>query len=136
MQREICTSLVALLLTGCYNSAQEYEDLVRRSQVIEAHVSTKYCSNHGQVNYAFELNGRRHAATVPMGMLSCESARIGDPIKVFYDPEHPETNTPLLPTEALSREKGFYVPPWLIFILALPACLAIQYAQARRKKSQ
>jgi hypothetical protein len=54
-------------------------------------------------------------------------------LKVFYDPEHPEVNTPLEPDKAYDRERGFYIPIWLVFILALPAYLLAEFFKARRK---
>lgn len=116
----VSTFASVLLLGGCYNAASEYEALIRNAETIEAHISSKNCRNHAAVAYKFTLDGKSHHGSVPWGLVSCESAQIGDPLKVYYDPQHPEVHTPLTPADAYRMAKGYYFPDWAFALLVIP----------------
>lgn len=122
-----------LLLTGCYNTASEYEALIRNAKIIEAHISSKNCRNHGAVVYKFTLEGKNHYGYVPWGLVSCESVHVGDLLEVYYDPQRPEVHTPLNPAEAYRREKGYYFPLWALFVLGVHLILLINFMSNQKQ---
>ncbi len=114
----------SLLLTGCYNDAHEYRRLVESNASIAGTVAYVDCSSHGLVIYSFIAKDGEHRAKAPPGMLSCTTARRGDPVTVFYDPARPQVNTLLPPQKAYDRARGWFVPE-PVFVVGMPLLLIV-----------
>jgi hypothetical protein len=108
-----------LQIAGCYNSASNYERLVLSHAEAFGRISHIDCANHGAVYYSFEVNGKILNARAPRDFIVCATAKIGDPLIVFYDPQNPSVNSLLQPDDAYRNEKGWYVPEWLWPILGV-----------------
>ena len=107
----LAVGLAALLaLAGCYNAAGPYRALVADNVTTTGKVSYVACNDHGAVYYAFNAGGREYRARAPTGVPSCETAKLGDPVIVYYRPSDPATNTLLPPAKAYEQERGWTVP--------------------------
>jgi hypothetical protein len=130
--------LLASLLGGCYNEAAEFRKLVQSSEVANATVVYVDCSNHGAVYYSLSVAGREFRAKAANGELNCGALKRGDVVKVYYDPQRPQVNTVLRPTEAYERARGWYLPEWLFIMVPLFGLVAFPVMQAiyaERRKS-
>jgi hypothetical protein len=106
----LATGLAALLaLAGCYNAAEPYRALVADNVTTTGQVSHVACNDHGAVYYAFNAGGREYRARAPAGVPTCETAKPGDPVVVYYRPSDPATNTLLHPAKAYDQERGWTV---------------------------
>jgi hypothetical protein len=130
---------LCLVLSGCYNHATNFEQLVRTPTSTEGRVVYVDCASHGLVIYEFNVGV--HAYRAKTKAISCGGAKLSDLVTVFYDASHPETNTLLEPAVAYERARGWYIPEWmwnLLFpSLAMAACLLYYLlVHERRKRPQ
>ena len=107
----LAVGLAALFaLAGCHDAAEPYRALVADNVTTTGKVSYLACDDHGAVYYAFNAGGREYRARAPTGVPDCETARLGDPVIVYYRPSDPATNTLLRPAQAYAQERGWTVP--------------------------
>ena len=107
----LATGLAALLaLAGCYNAAEPYRALVADNVTTTGKVSYVACDDHGAVFYAFNAGGREYRARAPAGVPNCETAKVGDPVVVYFRPLDPTTNTLLDPAKAYEQKHGWTLP--------------------------
>jgi hypothetical protein len=65
------------------------------------HVTRLDCSNHGHVDYSFEVDGALHGAGNHfIDGINCREVRIGQPVAIYYAKGAPENNYALYPVEA------------------------------------
>jgi hypothetical protein len=146
-----CATAIAIagfcsVLPGCYSKATDFQQLARMPASTEGRVVYVDCASHGLLVYEFNLGGRAYRAKTTA--ISCGSAKLGDQVMVFYDANHPDTNTllqpaacSLQPAVAYERARGWYIPEWmwnLLFpCLGMAACLLYYLlVHERRKQSQ
>ena len=133
-----CASIIItclLWLTGCYNRATEYQELIATHDKIVAHVSAVQCSNHHAFWYKFEYQGKVHSGRVPPGQQSCASARIGDPILVYFNPRDASVHTTWPPELAYDMARGFYFSEWSYFLLLIPFSFLGIFLRSKYRKS-
>ena len=139
-----CATAIAIagvcsVLPGCYSKATDFQQLARMPASTGGRVVYVDCASHGLVVYEFNLGSRAYRAKTTA--ISCGSAKLGDQVTVFYDANHPDTNTLLQPAVAYERARGWYIPEWtwnLLFpSLGMAACLLYYLlVHERRKQSQ
>lgn len=108
--RLACCPAAALALAGCHDAAEPYRALVADNATTTARVSYVACEDHGAVFYAFSAGGREYRARAPSGVPRCETARVGDPVVVYFRPSDPATNTLLDPAKAYEQKRGWTDP--------------------------
>ena len=89
-------------LTGCDDAPDPWRELVADHVTTTGHVIRVDCDD---VRYAFQAGTRTHAAQDSDGVLDCRTARIGDPVLVYYAPQDPDRSTLLPPAEAWARAR-------------------------------
>ena len=108
----------AIFLNACYKEATPYKELIARHATIQGKIHSKYCNNHGQTFYDFELEGKVYlGSSGSVGQVACEKLKIGSPVTVYYNPDNPSVHTLLIPQEAYEREHGFDIPIWLFILI-------------------
>ncbi len=120
-------------LTGCDEAADPWRELVADHVTTTARVSRVDCDD---VRYAFQSGARTYAAQDSDGVLDCRTARIGDPVLVYYAPQDPDRNTLLPPAEASARARHRTLAgdAWLALVgaAAVVLSLAAKLRAARR----
>jgi Protein of unknown function (DUF3592) len=111
-------------LTGCDDAADPWRELVADHVTTTGRVSRVDC---GDVRYAFQAGTRTYAAQDSDGVLDCRSARIGDPVLVYYAPQDPDRNTLLPPAEARARALRWTLAgdAWLALVGAAAVVLSL-----------
>ncbi len=122
--RSTAVIIASLALAGCYNEALPLRDLAARHQITTGQVISRDCANHGAVYYKFVVDGRTQAGRAPMNLLDCTKARVGDPVKIYYDPANPTVYTFKEPQLVYEERRGFYIPIWL----AVPLVFMLMFA--------
>jgi len=120
-------------LTGCDDATDPWRELVADHVTTTGHVSRVDCDD---VRYAFQAGARTYAAQDSDGVLDCRSARIGDPVLVYYAPQDPDRSTLLPPAEASARARRWTLAgdAWLALVgtAAVVLSLAAKLWAARR----
>ena len=62
------------------------------------------CSNHGHVDYSFEIDGVAYAAGNHfIDGINCPDVKVGQPVAVYYEKGAPENNYALYPAETVGN---------------------------------
>jgi hypothetical protein len=119
-------SLTACLLTACVGDTGPSKRLLDHHAIAEATVVGTRCNDHGRIGYQFVVEGRRYTNTAFSYAIdkACRDIRVGEPLKVYYDPGEPNFNTLMTPeaahAHALHRGDGLI----MIGVFALIALLS------------
>ncbi|MPQ58452.1 hypothetical protein [Duganella sp. FT27W] len=130
-----------LLLTACYDSADEYRDLAARHVQTEGRVVFLTCSNHGTFIYSYTVNGIPYGDRTDTSALGhdkrCEDLRRNDRVRVYYDPQRPAVHSLREPDEEYRRRHGFSPPGWIILFgpFLYPVGMWVSDLWKGRKKS-
>jgi len=79
---------------------RDYEQLASRHETSAAEVTGKACWDHHRVDYAFQVGGKSFIGFTNSLQVPCDSIKVGDHIKVFYDPTNPRVSTTMAPQAA------------------------------------
>ncbi|MCK9688428.1 hypothetical protein [Scleromatobacter humisilvae] len=90
-------------LAGCEDAGDPWHDLVSNHVTTTGHVSRVDCADRDAVSVAFQAGSRTYVARSVDGAIDCSTARVGDPMLVFYAPQDPDISTLLPPAEAYGR---------------------------------
>ena len=114
-------------LTGCDDAPDPWRELVADHVTTTGHVSRVDCIDGDDVRYAFHASARTYAAQDQDGVLDCRTARIGDPVLVYYAPQDPARNTLLPPAEARARALRWTLAgdAWLALVGAAAVALSL-----------
>ena len=111
-------------LSGCDDAPDPWRELVADHVTTTGHVSRIDCDD---VRYAFQAGARMYAAQDSDGVLDCRTARIGDPVLVYYAPQDPAMNTLLPPAQARARALRWTLAgdAWLALVGAAAVVLSL-----------
>ena len=114
-------------LAGCGDAADPWRELVADHVTTTGHVSRADCGDGNDVRYAFQAGARTYAAQDSDGVLDCRSARIGDPVLVYFAPQDPDRSTLLPPAEAYARARRWTLAGdgWLALLGATAVALSL-----------
>lgn len=75
-----------------WHAEQKLINLRSQEAVTQGQVTSKYCSNHGQVFYSFSVAGHPYfgAGSCP---INCDRAQIGASLPITYSQKDPENST-------------------------------------------
>ena len=120
------------VLAGCHDAADPWRALLADHVTTTGRVSQVACGDLGGVWYAFQAGARTYRAEAADGVLDCRTARIGDPVLVYYAPLDPATSTLLPPAQAYDRARRWTLAggAWLALVGA--AAVALSLAAALR----
>jgi hypothetical protein len=123
----LAIALISPFLALNYQSQVRLNDLQNSGIAINANVTNKNCRDHGQVGYAFVVDGRKFGGYGSC-LLSCDSAKVGDPVAVTYfakDPNNSECQGLLYKQQSITN--NFYA---LLAIAGFFAVLIYRVTQA------
>ena len=111
-------------LSGCDDAPDPWRELVADHVTTTGRVSRIDCDD---MRYAFQAGARMYAAQDSDGVLDCRSARIGDPVLVYYAPQDPDRSTLLPPAEASARARRWTLAGdgWLALVGATAVVLSL-----------
>ncbi len=114
-------------LAGCGDAADPWRDLVADHVTTTGHVSHVDCADRDGVRVTFEAGSRNYDMQSVDGVLDCATARVGDPVLVYYAPQDPATSTLLPPAEAYGRARRWNLADdaWLALAGAAAVALSI-----------
>ena len=121
--------ILALLaaLAGCHDEADPWRDLVSDHVTTTGRIGHLDCGAHPSMSYAFTAGARTYDAQAPADDFDCRTARVGDPVLVYYAPLAPEISTLLPPAQAYARSRG-HTPPaagWLALVGVAAVALSL-----------
>src|SRR5208283_5648544 len=94
------------------NSAQEASEIARRQQIATGVLAAHKLSNHNQWEYRFHVEARGYSG---LDRVRSGTPRIGEAVKIYYDPLDPTTNSLITFEE---RSNGFLGPALAILLLS------------------
>ena len=114
-------------LAGCEDAADPWRDLVADHVTTTGHVSRVDCADRDGVRVTFEAGSRTYVAQSVDAVLDCSTARLGDPVLVYYAPQDPAISTLLPPAEAYGRARRWNLADdaWLALAGAAAVALSI-----------
>jgi hypothetical protein len=118
-------------LSACYNHAERERGLLERAEQTTGTIRHLNCANHGAMYYRFSVAGKEYAGPVDISGMNCGSTRVGDPVRVFYDPVDPRIHTLREPSSAYDEARGWYMPAWAVFAVAFAALILIPVIQSK-----
>ena len=119
----IVLSLLAfsfLVFWGLINhfSSKELNELIEYGVSTPAKITSKQCSNHGELLYTFKVNGKSFGGSGTC-IIPCENAKIGDTIEIKYSPSSPHNSQCTAPEEKTERVATNYFLLIMLFVVAL-----------------
>jgi hypothetical protein len=130
--------LATLFVVSGIAKAVWYEGRIGADPVsTRGHVITLDCPHHGFVDYSFEIGGVTYYARDNFGNgIPCQTAKIGQPIAVYYEKGAPENNYGVYPpdTPGNPARAAFFdnLVGFGAFIFLGPFFLAWLWIQAQR----
>ena len=119
----IVLSLLAFSLLGFWGlinhfSSKELNELIVYGVSTSAKITSKQCSNHGELLYTFKVNGKSFGGSGTC-ITPCENAKIGDTIEIKYSPSSPRNSQCTAPEEKAERVATNYFLLIMLFVVAL-----------------
>ena len=118
---EFCLAVFIILLCFSVQNPQSYRALISRNATIDASVTGTWCWNHRQVAYSFEVGAKEFANSTYWLRRECDRIKVGDTIKVLYDPVSPEVNTTMSAADAFDH----YTTDFLFKVVAIVVLLGV-----------
>ena len=114
-------------LAGCREEADPWRELLADHVTTTGHISRLDCGEHAGMSYVFTAGARSYGADAPADGFDCRTARVGDPVLVYYAPSAPEISTLLTPGQAYDRAHGRTPPAagWLALVGAAAVALSL-----------
>ena len=84
-------ALLSPFLALNYRSQVHLNELQSSGVAINANITNKNCPDHGQVGYAFVVDGRKFGGYGSC-TLSCDATNLGDPVAVTYSAKDPSNS--------------------------------------------
>jgi hypothetical protein len=102
-----------------------YRELVGRHSQALALVARTDCSDHGNVFYEFEVDGKRYSGSTYSLGRPCDSVLPGESVSIYFDPEDPTVNTTMRPDVAFDFHRSqlltkFFMAFAMLCIVAYP----------------
>jgi hypothetical protein len=116
--------LIVFLLAGSRHNAT----IAARQQMTIGTITGHEASNHNQYRYTFTFSGRQYSG---LSQSPTDTAEIGEPMTVFFDPRNPDTNS-LEDFSAASKRNGNMLP--LLFLGVAGVAGLIAFSKARNRK--
>jgi hypothetical protein len=114
-------------LAGCHDEADPWRDLVADHVTTTGRIGRLDCGAHPSMRYAFTAGAQTYDAQASDDDFDCRTARIGDPVLVYYAPLAPEISTLLPPEQAYARSRGHATPAagWLALVGIVAVTLSL-----------
>jgi hypothetical protein len=100
-----------------------FASILIHQRVAQGEVSDKDCARHATVSYKFQIDGKTFDGAGASLAGGCETARIGQPLAVYFDARDPNVNMGREPRAALWNEimsialVALLLPPFVLLIL-------------------
>ncbi|MHA6492961.1 hypothetical protein ACX0MV_06880 [Pseudomonas borbori] len=119
----IVLSLLAFSFLGFWglinhSSYKKLNELIEYGVSAPAKITSKQCSNHGELLYTFTVNGKAFGGSGTC-ITPCENAKFGDPIEITYSPSSPHNSQCTAPEEKAERITTNYLLLLALFVATL-----------------